>query len=43
MVAPDDWVRPVERLQQNLADLGADARADRGRRPFRRARRKWKP
>ena len=31
MVVPEPLVRPIERLQQNLVDLGADAVADRRR------------
>ena len=36
MVVPEPLVRPIERLQQNLSDLGADAVADRGRSRVRR-------
>ncbi len=39
MVVPETLVRPIERLQQNLCDLGADAVADRRRGRLRRARR----
>ena len=39
MVVPDALVRPIERLQRQSRDLGADAVADRGRGGLRRARR----